>query len=98
MIVNLTSRARRELLRLQAHWLEHGDSKLVLIEDLEAAQETLSHQPNVGPVYPSNRKDTVRRLLLPRAHCYLYYVVRPQADRIDVLAVWSTHRGRTPKV
>lgn len=56
----MTARARRELLKQQAHWLEHGESKLVLIEDLEGAQELLINQP--------------------------------------VLAVWSTHRGRAPRL
>lgn len=96
MIIRLTARARREVLRQQAHWLEHGDSKLVLIEDLEEAFSLLASQPNIGEIFPSKRRATVRRLPLPRAHCHLYYVVRPD-NQIDVLALWSMRRGRTPK-
>jgi hypothetical protein len=38
----------------------------------------------------------VRRLLLKRSHYHLYFV--EQADRVFVVAVWSTYRGPGPRL
>lgn len=98
MKVVLSERARRDIARIHAYWLEHRDSKSLLIEELAEAERTLSNQPNIGQKYPSRRTRQVRRLLLPKTSCHLYYVVHPSAERVEVLAVWGAVRGRSPKL
>jgi plasmid stabilization system protein ParE len=94
----ISERARRDIARIHQYWLEHRDSKELLIEELADAERVLTSQPHVGQKYPSRRKREVRRLLLPKTSCHVYYVVYPSAERVEVLAVWGAVRGRGPKL
>ena len=61
------------------------------VREIEVAK--LEATPTLGTRYDAGKR-TVRRLLLPRTHYHLSFVVEP--DRLYVVAVWSAFRGRGP--
>jgi hypothetical protein len=59
---------------------------------LDQALIALEGAPGLG--LRCEPKPGIRRLLLQRTSYHLYFVV--QADRVYVVAVWSSYRGRGP--
>jgi plasmid stabilization system protein ParE len=60
--------------------------------------ELLSAYPNAGALCEDPDLSEVRRILLPATKHYLYYQLHEGEQRIEVLAVWSTHRGDRPVI
>lgn len=69
-------------------------------EELARAIRLLRISPEIGSVYRAarGRGIAVRRLLLQETQHHVYYRHHPTKGRVVVLAVWSTHRGRAPRV
>jgi hypothetical protein len=55
----------------------------------------LEQTPTLGTHYDGGAK-TVRRLLLRRSHYHVYF--DEQVGKLFVVAVWSAHRGRGPRL
>jgi plasmid stabilization system protein ParE len=93
--VELSDEARAEVARIDAWWRQNRPAAPDLfVDELEQALLALRDAPAIGTHYEP--KPGVRRLLLKRTHYHLYVV--DQADHIVVVAVWSTYRGRGPKL
>jgi plasmid stabilization system protein ParE len=90
-------KAEEQLGEIRSWWhrnrLEHPD---LVEEEMDEALRTLSGFPEAGPEHPSKYFRGVRRILLPRSRCYLYYRVDSDARSVRILAVWSTTRRRGP--
>jgi len=56
---------------------------------LRAIQATLAANPQVG--HPSDARDTVRELPVPRTPFTIIYRVTP--TRIEILRLWDTRQG-----
>ena len=72
-----------------------GDRKAspdALVEELSRVFDLLSATPLIGQ---SARLGT-RRLLLKRVHYFLYYRYRPNAKRVEIVALWHTRRMKQP--
>ena len=93
--VKITRRAAAQI-RDGASWWSANRPKApgAFAEDLRRAVELISHQPTIGTRAASKRLRDVRRVHLGRIRYYLYY--RVQTDRVEILAVWHSSRGRDP--
>jgi len=49
------------------------------------------------PVFVERQGRKIRRRLLPRTRCHLYFEVDPDGVRVFVLSVWGARRGRLPR-
>lgn len=58
--------------------------------------DLISEFPEAGARSEDSHLPGVRRILLPATRHYLYYRVDSVEQNIEILAVWSTHRGDRP--
>ena len=94
MKVELSDEAHEQVGKIDAWWRANRPTSPDLFTDeLAQALTRLEGTPNLGTTYEARGK-TVRRLLLRRTHYHLYFV--EQADRLFVVAMWSTFRGEGP--
>lgn len=95
MKVELSDEAKAEVARIDAWWRQNRPAAQDLfLDELEQALVALEDAPAIGTRYEP--RSGVRRLLLKRTHYHLYFV--EQADRVFVVSVWSTYRGRGPRL
>jgi plasmid stabilization system protein ParE len=93
--VELSAEAQAQVDRIDAWWREHRQAAPDLFaEELEAALCALAETPALGVRYTP--RPNVRRLLLGRTRYHLY--VTQDAAKVYVVAVWSAHRGRGPRL
>jgi len=94
--VRVTKRADAHIEQAVTWWEQNRPSAPGAIdEELAEAFSLLAAQPGIGvPVFGARVND-VRRVLLARVHYYLYYRVRD--DEVQILALWHTSRGASPK-
>jgi plasmid stabilization system protein ParE len=69
-----------------------------LHDELARALELITRQPGVGLPADRPRLKGIRRILLPRVGYFLFYRVRPNQERVEVLAFWHSRRGTPPKI
>ena len=86
MKVELSKRAQRAVTRIPELFFEE---MLEVIEHLETVG-------NPGTPCPTNRRPQLKRMLLEKAKCHLYFVSDERKQRIDVLHVWDGRRERLP--
>ncbi|MFL6262741.1 MAG: type II toxin-antitoxin system RelE/ParE family toxin [Thermoanaerobaculia bacterium] len=65
-------------------------------EELDKAVDLLAHHPDVGTQIEGTRFTGVRRIHLNRVHYFLYF--RRSARAIEILALWHTSRGSSPRL
>ena len=96
MKVELSEEARGQVREIDAWWRENRPAARDLFaRELANALTMLEQMPTLGTRYEEGSKP-VRRILLRRSHYHLYF--DEQAERLFVVAVWSAHRGRGPKL
>lgn len=66
--------------------------------ELERAIQILASQPLIGARARNIKLAGVRRLHLPRVHYHLYYRVTTHPEVVEILALWHTSRGTSPKL
>ncbi len=75
--------------RANAWWALHRPEAPDLVrQELKSAIALLKAAPKMGAPY----RQGVRRVLLPESRYQLFYVYDETADRIDVIALWSSLR------
>jgi plasmid stabilization system protein ParE len=87
-----------EQIRKEWHWwrLNRTKAPALFREELRRAFRLIVAYPEIGALAEDVDLPGVRRLLLVGTQHYLYYRVNEIAQRIEVLAVWSTSRGEPP--
>jgi plasmid stabilization system protein ParE len=97
--LEISKRARRQIERIQAWWVEHRrDVPHLFLEEIAAAEWYLRSAPEIGSIYSEHKTGTVRRLLLRKTRHHLYYRYRADRDELTVLCVWGGPKARGPKL
>jgi plasmid stabilization system protein ParE len=94
--VELSKRAQRAVRRIDAHWRTHADHPELFFEELLEVVEHLETVSNAGTPCPTSRRPQLKRMLLEKTKCHLYFVSDERKQRIDVLHVWDGRRERLP--
>ena len=94
----LSKRAARAAERIDARWRTHGDEPGLFAMELLAAIEHLEGGLTPGSPFPLATRPGLRRLLLPRSHCHLYFELDERRQQIHILHVWDARRARTPNL
>jgi hypothetical protein len=71
------------------------DSKQLFSDELRAARGILADRP-MREIYGHLDGLPVRRILLEKTRCHLYYVVLEHERLIRIVAVWGATKGRDP--
>jgi plasmid stabilization system protein ParE len=97
--VKVTRRAEQEIKRAEKWWRENREAAPeALREELENAFHLIAAQPHIGARATNAKLPGVRRIHLSRVHYHLYYRLRPDQTVVEVLALWHTKLGRSPRV
>ena len=97
MKVELSNEAKRQAREENAWWRKNRDAKGLFTEELREVRKVLRDAPK-HQVYAYIDGVAVRRLLLEKTRCHVYYIVLDREDLVRVVAIWGARRGRTPKL
>ena len=92
--------AAAQQIRTAAEWWLKNRTKAptAFAEDLEAAFTLIQALPNAGERVQHPTIPSVRRILLGRVHYHLYYSVLVEESVVEILALWHTSRGSSPRL
>ena len=94
-IVNSAARAIAEA----AEWWAANRPKApdAFVTEFERALQIIASQPAIGARATNVKLAAVRRVHLARIHYHVYYRLTSE-PAIEVLALWHTSRGTSPKL
>jgi plasmid stabilization system protein ParE len=97
--IRVSPRATAQI-RVAARWWSENRPKApeALEEELARGFELASAFPSAGEPVPRTQLSGVRRVLLGRIRYHLYYSVSHETKTVEILALWHTSRGSTPKL
>ena len=93
--LHVSRRAAREIERIVQWWVANRPSAPGAVrKDLQAALELLLAEPDIGAVVREAGSPGVRHFHVDRIRYWVYYRVRQ--NRLVVVSVWHSSRGRGP--
>lgn len=97
MRVELSDEAKRQAREENTWWRKNRDAKGLFTEELRAARKALRDGPK-HQVYAYIDGEPVRRMLLEKTRCHVYYVILERENLVRIVAVWGGRRGRGPRL
>ncbi len=94
----ISKRAARAAERIAAHWREHGDDPDMFAREFADAIDLLETTPGPGAPFPTARHAHLKRLLLHKSRCHIYFEIDDAKQMIRILHVWDGRRERAPKL
>lgn len=94
----LSKRAGRAAERIDARWRERADDPGVFARELLASVELLESSKVPGTAYPTAKRPALRRLLLRKSQCHLYFEIDEASQTIQILHIWDGRRERGPEL
>jgi len=89
--------ARDQVVERDTWWVANRPAAPTAFRDeLVVALRDLAAQPTIAAVVVQRGGMAIRRWLLPKTKCHLYYAVDEERGVIDVLAVWGARMGQLP--
>ncbi len=98
MNVLISKRAQRAAERIAARWRKHADDPSVFPREFLEAIDVLGSVTTPGSPFPTPKRPHLKRLVLKKSHCHVYFEVDESQRSIRVLTVWDGRRGRPPKL
>ncbi len=95
MKVGFTEEAKAQVRRRREWWKKNRDKKSLFTEELRAAQRELRHAPKLA-VHGMREGYEVRRLSLRRVHCFVYYVILEEEQRVEIISLWGQEQEHQP--
>ena len=84
---------------MDAWWAENRPGAPdVFAREFRDTLEQIRTMPGSGIGWPTERRPTLRRILMPRTENHVYFRVDEKAQTIHVLAVWGAPTGTAPKL
>jgi plasmid stabilization system protein ParE len=97
--VRIAPRAAAQIRKASAWWLRHrSKAPDAFAEEVERTFQLICALPGVGERVSHPQHSELRRVLLGRVRYHLYYVVAPEEEAVDVLALWHAARGTGPSL
>ena len=94
----LLEEAQRQFERRDLWWREHREATDLFVDEFERALDAIRAMPEAGQRYRSVRGRLIRRWLMPRTGCHVYYLCDRQRDIIEIHSLWGARRRRGPAV
>jgi hypothetical protein len=96
--VVLSLRASRAADRLAKRWHEHADDPDVFAREFLEVIELLSTTRSPGSPCPTARHPQLKRLLLKKSYCHVYFKLDERRQLITILQLWDGRRGHLPRL
>lgn len=98
MKAHLSKRAARAAERIDARWREQADDAGLFAAEFLAAIERLESMPTPGTPFPTPKRPALKRLLMPKSRCHVYFEIDDVKQTIQILHIWDGRRGHAPKL
>lgn len=98
MKVSLSKRALRDARRINARWTSNGDTPRLFGQELLDCLRHLRDVPHAGTPKSTASRPKLKRLLMEKSKCHIYFEVDEKRDLINVITVWNGQRGEEPKL
>jgi len=97
--LEVTGLAARQIRTAESWWRENRRAAPEAVhEELERVFSFIASQPGAGGRANDLDLPGVRRISLPKIKYQLYYRVLPNPERVQVVALWHTRRGKPPRL
>lgn len=93
----MTEEAQRQARAERTWWRAHRDEKHIFTEELREARIALSHAPK-HEIYGYFDGLPVRRLLMAKTRCHVYYVVLERGEPRSHCRRLGRHERRRPEL
>jgi hypothetical protein len=94
----ISKRAARAVERIDARWREHADHRDLFALEFADAIDRLETTPGPGTPFPTPKRPALKRLLLPKSRCHVYFEIDLDKQVVRILHVWDGRRERAPKL
>jgi hypothetical protein len=95
--VELSDEAKLQAREENTWWRKNRVSKGLFTEELRGARKAVRDGPK-HQIYAYIDGEPVRRILLEKTRCHVYYVVLENENLVRIVAVWGASRERGPKL
>ena len=94
----MSKRAARAADRIGARWRESADDPGIFAREFLEAVERLETTQGVGSPFPTSRHPSLKRVLLSKSRCHVYFEIDEAKQIIRIVHVWDGRRERAPKL
>ena len=77
-------------------WREHRDAKELFLEEFALTLQQIRSMPEAGQRYRRIGGKLIRRLLMRKVACHVYYHHDAEQGVIEIHSVWGARRKRGP--
>ncbi len=98
MNVFISKRAGRAAARINARWRNHADYTDTFAQELLEAIDFLGSVDTPGSPFPTEKRPGLKRLLMPKSRCHIYFEIDKQKQMVCILHVWDGRREAAPKL
>ena len=95
MKVELSDEAKSQARQENDWWRRNRAVKRLFTEELRAARKALTDAPK-HQVYAYIDGEPVRRMLLEKTRCHIYYVIFEHEKLVRIVAIWGASREQRP--
>jgi hypothetical protein len=82
---------------IEEWWAENRPAApTTFTDELEETFNLIRTTPCAGIRWPTPRRPTLRRILMPKTQNHVYFRVEDAENTVFVLAVWGAPKGRGP--
>ncbi len=96
MNIVLLAEAQRRFEAEDEWWRENRDAKDLFMHEFEQTLEQLGANPDIGQAYRLTRGKLIRRVLMKKTRCYVYYFHDREHDLVEIHTIWGARRERGP--
>ena len=93
----LSKRAARAADRIDARWRQHADHPGIFASEFLEAIELLETTGTPGSPFPTVKHPALKRLLLRKSRCHIYFEIDEANQTIQILHIWDGRR-EAPKL
>jgi hypothetical protein len=96
--IEIVEEAQAQFAYRDAWWRANRDARELFEEEYEKALEHLTTSPKSGDQYRVVRGKLIRRWLMKKTECHIYYWYSEELDLIEIRAFWGAKRERSPEL
>lgn len=94
----LLDEAQRRFEAEDEWWREHRNAKELFVDEFAQTLERLRSMPDAGQRYRIVRGKLIRRVLMKKTGCQVYYFHDRERDLIEIHEIWGARRERGPRL
>lgn len=98
MRIEILEEARAQFAYRDKWWRENRDARQLFKEEYEEALRHLTTLPKSGDQYGIVRGKLIRRWLMTKTDCHIYYWYSETLQLLEIQSFWGARRGSGPKL